>query len=59
MFKQKSLEKKDENMNRNEEKNSSHKIFWGAVGGATLLGVAALLIANLDDLKRYIKMVRM
>ncbi len=32
---------------------------WSVVGGIALLGVAALVISTLPDLKRYIKISRM
>jgi hypothetical protein len=42
-----------------KEGKSSGKGIWSIVGGVALVAVAAAVIANLPDLKRYIKISRM
>ena len=42
----------------NRKKASNH-IVWKIVGGAALAVVAAGLIANFTDIKRYVKIVTM
>ena len=60
MERQKSLERKDERPARREPKESNGSFgIWSAVGGIALLGVAAVFISALPDLKRYIKISRM
>jgi hypothetical protein len=46
-------------MERRRDRHSSELSVWSVVGGVALLGVAALVIASLPDIKRYIKISRM
>ncbi len=60
MERQKSSEQKNERMARRESKDSNSGLgVWSAIGGIALLGVAAVFISALPDLKRYIKISRM
>jgi hypothetical protein len=57
MERQEQLEERDERIARREENFSGDKSeIWSAVCGIALLGVAALIIVTLPDIKRYIKM---
>jgi hypothetical protein len=42
-----------------ECKSSSGRRIWKIVGGAALVLVAATVIASLDDIRRYIRIMRM
>lgn len=55
------LERKDEkNEMRRCDDDSSHSLGVGSVvGGLLLLGVAALVVVSLPDIKRYIKISTM
>ena len=57
------LERRNETMMRRREREengeSSGLTVWSAVGGIALLGVAALVIVSLPDIKRYIKISTM
>ena len=55
------LERRDERVarRREEEESGSSLGLWGIVGGMALLGVGALVISALPDIKRYIKISRM
>ncbi len=54
------LERSDEKRVRGEKIESGDGLgIWRAVGIVALLGVAALVIVNLPDVERYIKMSRM
>jgi hypothetical protein len=60
MERQENLEESDKRIARRQENFSGGKLgIWSAVGGIALLGVAALVIVALPDIKRYIKMSRM
>ncbi len=54
------LERRDERIARREEDESAGGLgIWSALGGIALLGVAALVIVTLPDIRRYIKISRM
>lgn len=61
MERQRHLEQRDERMERRrrDEDNSSAIGVSGIVGGLALIGVVALVIVALPDIKRYIKISRM
>ena len=61
MERQDHLERRDERMERRgrDEDNSSAIGVGGIVGGLALIGVVALVIVALPDIKRYIKISRM
>jgi len=63
MERQEYLERRNEAMMRRREREengeSSGLTVWSAVGGIALLGVAALVIVSLPDIKRYIKISTM
>ncbi len=60
MERQEHLERTDERIERCEEDESGGTFgIWSAVGGIALLGVAALVIVTLPDIRRYIKISRM
>ncbi len=60
MERQEHLKERDGRIARREENFFGGKLgIWSTVGGIALLGVAALVIVNLPDIKRYIKMSRM
>jgi len=53
------LERNNKEMVRPEERESSGVGILGIFGGIALLGVAALVIVSLPDIKRYIKISTM
>ncbi len=56
------LERRDEEnlpRRRHQEENSSGIGALGIVGGIALLGIAALVVVSLPDIKRYIKISTM
>ena len=61
MERQKNLETRDRKMMRREgnESDGGKLGVWSLVGGIALVGVAALVISALPDLKRYLKISRM
>ncbi len=60
MERQESLEQGNERIARREDEESEAGLgVWSIVGGIALLGVAALVISTLPDLKRYLKISRM
>lgn len=60
MERQEHLERRDERIERREENESGGNFgIWSVVGGIALLGVAALVIVTLPDIRRYIKISRM
>lgn len=60
MKRQDNLERRDEKIARREENNFVGGLkIRSAVGSIVLLGVAALVIVALPDIKRFIKMSRL
>jgi len=59
MERQEHSEERDEKIARREESFSGDSGVWSVAAGIALLGLAALVILNLPDIKRYIKMSRM
>jgi len=60
MERQNNLQRRDERMERHrDERNSPAVGVGGIVGGLALVGVVALVIFALPDIKRYIKISRM
>lgn len=55
MKNEKSLEKRNEKSLEKRNGNSSGISLWQVAGGAALLLGAALVVVNLPDIKRYIK----
>jgi len=53
------LERRDERAAQRRDGNSSSIGVSGIVGGLLLLGVAALVIVTLPDIKRYVKISTM
>lgn len=55
------VERKDERMARPKRRGQEDEvaIFPIVVGGLALVGLAAIIVAVLPDLKRYIKLTRM
>ena len=52
-------ERKYEQIERRREDRPRGLSIWHAVGGITLIGLAALVIVSLPDISRYIKISRM
>lgn len=53
------LERHDERMTRFRPPEPPGTLLMGILGGVALVGLAALVIAALPDIKRYIRISRM
>jgi len=59
MERKESLERKDDRIERRGEGGSPRINMLGIVGGITLVGLAALVVVTLPDIRRYIKISTM
>ncbi len=53
------LERNDEWIERREDRESAGVGVLGIIGGIALLGLAALVVVTLPDIKRYVKISTM
>ncbi|MGH9945591.1 MAG: DUF6893 family small protein [Pyrinomonadaceae bacterium] len=54
-----SLERKQHGIEKRRSKNNFGRGILGIVGGIALVGIAALVVVALPDIKRYIKISSM
>lgn len=58
-MKEQGLRDIERRIGRRRDERSSGLSVWHAIGGITLLGLAAMIIVNLPDIKRYIRISTM